>query len=599
MSVGPRTAAVTFTTSPCVLSGSAGTATCSVTYKANSVGSGSHLITATYAGDPNFFTSNGSQTLTVNAKPITITPNDGQSKIYGADDPAFTYTFAPALETGDLFSGALGRVGGTDVGSYAFTLGGLSAGTNYNLSLDPGHTFSITAKPITITPDAGQTKVFGTSDPLPFTYTHTALVGTDAISGALGRVVGENVNTYVYTLGTLDAGTNYTLAMASSPATFSITAKPITITPDAGQAKVFGTSDPLPFTYAHTALVGTDAISGALGRVAGENVNTYAYTLGTLDAGTNYTLAMASSPTTFSITAKPITITPDAGQTKVFGTSDPLPFTYAHTALVGTDPISGTLGRVTGENVNTYAYTLGTLDAGTNYTLAMASSPATFSITAKPITVTADEGQSKVFGEVDPIFTYTSSDTSAAFTGALDRATGEDVGAYAIGQGTLEVVGSNYSMSFVSKDFTIIAKPATIILSNLNQDYNGTPKSVTVTTIPVGLSVEVTYEGSPTPPTALGSYAVIATVTNPNYTGTASGTLVIAQATSTHSIPLVTGWNLISFNVQPANTDIATVLSSISGNYDLVYAWDATISSNNWLMYDPNMPPFLNSLNSS
>ena len=31
--------------------------------------------------------------------------------------------------------------------------------------------FSITAKLITVTPDAGQTKVFGTADPTPFTYT--------------------------------------------------------------------------------------------------------------------------------------------------------------------------------------------------------------------------------------------------------------------------------------------------------------------------------------------------------------------------------------------------------------------------------------------
>ena len=181
----------------------------------------------------------------------------------------------------------------------------------------------------------------------------------------------------------------------------------------------------------------------------------------------------------------------------------------------------------------------------------MASSPATFSITAKPITVTADAGQSKVFGAVDPTFTYTSSDPAATFTGALDRALGEDVGAYAIGQGTLAVVGSNYSMSFVSKDFTITPATATVILDNLTQTYDATPKSVTVTTVPAGLPVAVTYDGSPTPPTALGSYAVVASVTDPNYSGTANGTLIIEQAISTHSIPLVVGWNLVSFNVHP------------------------------------------------
>jgi hypothetical protein len=64
----------------------------------------------------------------------------------------------------------------------------------------------------------------------------------------------------------------------------------------------------------------------------------------------------------------------------------------------------------------------------------------------------------------------------------------------------------------------------------------------------------------------------------------------ITPASVTHSIPLVVGWNLISFNVHPDNTAIATVLSNIDGKYDLVYAWDATNISDSWLMYDPAMP---------
>ena len=57
----------------------------------------------------------------------------------------------------------------------------------------------------------------------------------------------------------------------------------------------------------------------------------------------------------------------------------------------------------------------------------------------------------------------------------------------------------------------------------------------------------------------------------------------------THSVTLVPGWNLVSFNVHPTNTTIAAVLSSISSKYDLIYAWDATgahSSSGNWLKAD-------------
>ncbi len=68
----------------------------------------------------------------------------------------------------------------------------------------------------------------------------------------------------------------------------------------------------------------------------------------------------------------------------------------------------------------------------------------------------------------------------------------------------------------------------------------------------------------------------------------------------THSIPLEVGWNLISFNVHPENTEITTVLSSIAGNYDLIYAWDATgahSTSGNWVKYaPPPAPPFANTL---
>ena len=73
---------------------------------------------------------------------------------------------------------------------------------------------------------------------------------------------------------------------------------------------------------------------------------------------------------------------------------------------------------------------------------------------------------------------------------------------------------------------------ATLALSNLTQVYDASPKAVTVTTTPPGLSgVGVTYDGSGTVPTAVGTYAIVASLTNQNYQATnATGTLTI-QAT--------------------------------------------------------------------
>ncbi|MGB3703076.1 MAG: S8 family serine peptidase, partial [Anaerolineales bacterium] len=70
---------------------------------------------------------------------------------------------------------------------------------------------------------------------------------------------------------------------------------------------------------------------------------------------------------------------------------------------------------------------------------------------------------------------------------------------------------------------------------------------------------------------------------------------VEAQPTPTsHHIPLVPGWNLVSFNLQPANTSIDVVLASIAGSYDLVFAWDGATQT--WQMYDPTAPAYSNPL---
>ena len=102
--------------------------------------------------------------------------------------------------------------------------------------------FTITPKPITVTANSGQTKVYGDADPLPFTYTFApALVGTDVFSGALDRAAGEDVGSYAIGQGTLTLSGNYTLAYVG--ADFTITKKTITVTANSGQTKVFGDAD--------------------------------------------------------------------------------------------------------------------------------------------------------------------------------------------------------------------------------------------------------------------------------------------------------------------------------------------------------------------
>ena len=535
--------------------------------RANGEGAGTYAITlGDLSAGTNYSLNLVATDFTITAKPITVTADAGLIKVFGEADPVFTYTSSDA---GAAFTGALSREVGEVVGSYAITLGTLSAGSNYSLTF-VSSTFNITAKPITVTADAGLTKIFGEADPV---FTYTSSDAGAAFTGALSREVGEVVGPYAITLGTLSAGSNYSLTFVSS--TFNITAKPITVTADAGLTKIFGEADPV-FTY--TSSDAGAAFTGALSREVGEVVGPYAITLGTLSAGSNYSLTFVSS--TFNITAKPITVTADAGLIKVFGEADPI-FTYTSSDAEAT--FTGALSRVTGEDVGPYAITIGTLSAGSNYSITFV--PATFNVTAKPITVTAD-AKSKVYGQADPTltFTYTPNDPPITFTGALSREPGDTVDTYGILQNDL-TAGTNYSITYVSANFTITPAAATISLSGLSHIYDGTPKSVTITTNPAGLTYSVTYNGSPVAPSAAGNYTIVATITDPNYTGSASGTMVISAF---HSIDLVAGWNLVSFSLHPTSTVVADVLSSVSGNYDLVYAWNAAVASNNWQRADNN-----------
>ncbi len=61
---------------------------------------------------------------------------------------------------------------------------------------------------------------------------------------------------------------------------------------------------------------------------------------------------------------------------------------------------------------------------------------------------------------------------------------------------------------------------------------------------------------------------------------------------------LYEGWNFISIPMVLNNNAITSVLSSIQGNYDIVWAYDASDTSDHWKSYDPSAPPWSNELDS-
>ncbi len=316
--------------------------------------------------------------------------------------------------------------------------------------------------PATVTPSiTASDKVYdGTTAATIATRTLSGEMGTDdvTLTGGTATFADANVGTAktVTATGLTLSGTtagNYQLSSTSATATADITAAPITVTADA-KSKLYGDTDPaLTYQVTSGSLATGDSFTGALTRVADENAGTHAIQQGTLALTSNYNLTYVGANLT--ITARAITVTADA-KGKLYGDTDPaLTYQVTSGSLATGDSFTGALTRLAGENAGTYAIQQGTLALTSNYSLTYVG--ANLRIMVRLITVTAD-AQSKLYGDSDPALTCQVTSGSLAtgdsFTGALTRVAGENVGTYAIQQGTLALT-SNYILTYVGANLTI------------------------------------------------------------------------------------------------------------------------------------------------
>lgn len=98
---------------------------------------------------------------------------------------------------------------------------------------------------------------------------------------------------------------------------------------------------------------------------------------------------------------------------------------------------------------------------------------------------------------------------------------------------------ANWLPAAATNSLVVTKVTAAVTLNDLNQTYNGAPRIVTATTIPTGLTVDMTYNGSGTAPTAAGSYVVTGTVNHAIYQGTDIGTLTVSKADQAITFPAV------------------------------------------------------------
>ncbi|MGM8363765.1 MBG domain-containing protein, partial [Flavobacterium sp. ARAG 55.4] len=237
-------------------------------------------------------------------------------------------------------SATVSATGGTGTYTYSWAPSGGSGATATGLAAG---TYTVTVKDANLCQD---TQIFTITEPTAIDFATVSLPGYDynsIYSQSINVTGGTGTKTFDISSGNLPSGfnlsstglisgistqvsdSNFTVRATDTngcTATYDFTLKlnqiPITVTADASQTKVYGSTDPV-FTYTVSpALLTGDSFTGTLSRDTGENIGNYEINQGTLSAGTKYLITYVSKD--FAITAKPITVTADASQTKVYGT---------------------------------------------------------------------------------------------------------------------------------------------------------------------------------------------------------------------------------------------------------------------------------------
>ena len=100
------------------------------------------------------------------------------------------------------------------------------------------------------------------------------------------------------------------------------------------------------------------------------------------------------------------------------------------------------------------------------------------------MTVTAD-AKTKVYGDADPALTYQSRAAalafSDAFSGALTRAAGENVGSLRDQPGHAERAAATTTLTFVGANLTITKATLTVTADNKSRQYGDSNPSLTAT----------------------------------------------------------------------------------------------------------------------
>ena len=406
---------------------------------------------------------------------VTVTATD-------LDGNTASQTFAVTVNQAPTITSTALSTGGTVGAAYNF---------NYTASGYPAPTFTVPAN--TLPPGLSLSTAGVISGTCTTAGTYTGVVTATNSSGT---------NTQGFNITVSKGAATVTLNSGSLAQTYDGTAKVATATT---------TPNGLTVTYTYNGFSTAPTTAGSypvLATISDPNYQgTATGTLVISKATGTVTLNSGSLAQTYDGTAKVATATTTPNGltvTYTYNGFSTAPTTAGSYTVVGTISDTNYQGTATSTLIISKATGTVTLNSG--------SLAQTYDGTAKVATATTNPAGKTV------TFTYNGFSTLPI-----------NAGSYTV-VGT--IVDTNYAGTSSPGTLVIAQATATIALSNTTQSYDGTAKSVTATTNPIGLSVSITYNGSSTAPSGFGTYTVAASITDPNYTGTQSGSLTIQGQTS-------------------------------------------------------------------
>ncbi|WP_158798400.1 MBG domain-containing protein [Pedobacter sp. L105] len=462
----------------------------------SSVAGSPYPITASGAVSPNYTITYTPGNLSVTTAALTITA-DNQTKIYGAAVPTLTASYSgfvngdtqASLTTQPTLTTNATPTSSVAGSPYAITASG-AVSSNYTVTYTPGN-LSVTTATLTITAD-NQTKTYGAAVPT-LTASYSGFVNGDTQAS----LTTQPTLTTTATPTSSVAGSPYpiTVSGAADPnynisytaGNLSVSTSAITVTADE-KSKTYGDADPaLTYVITSGALASADTFTGTLTRTAGENVNTYAITQGSLALNSNYVLTYAGA--NLSIVKRALTITAD-NKTKIQGTANP-PLTASYSGFVNgdtndqltTQPNLSTTA-VLSSSANTYPITVNGA-ASTNYTINYV--PGILTVTGSVLTVTVNN-QSKVYGSTNPDLTvsysgFINGDSEASFTTkpvvSTTATTGSAAGVYPVTVSGGSIAG--YNLVYVPGSLTVTPAALTITADNKSRIYGTDNPELTLT----------------------------------------------------------------------------------------------------------------------